>query len=219
MLASQIYFDIMHIHMQLILASASEGRKQLLSLFKIPFKVIPSSVDEDKIHAATPLETIQLRAKLKAESIAQEIINSHWTKDFLILSADSDADLDGHIVGKARNKKEATQILQNFSGRTHTFYTAVYAIRINIQKNVARPQQSFHHVWQTYDRSLVTMKKLTREDIKLHLKLSNYTKYAGAYALFASPVDLISKVEGSLTNVVGLPLDKIIPILKENKLI
>jgi len=197
--------------MQLILASASEGRKQLLSLFKIPFKVIPSSVDEDKIHAATPLETIQLRAKLKAESIAQEIINSHWTKDFLILSADSDADLDGHIVGKARNKKEATQILQNFSGRTH--------IRINIQKNVARPQQSFHHVWQTYDRSLVTMKKLTREDIKLHLKLSNYTKYAGAYALFASPVDLISKVEGSLTNVVGLPLDKIIPILKENKLI
>lgn len=195
--------------MHLILASKSIGRKKLLKLFNVPFDVIESDVDEDKIHAQTPFETIKLRAKRKAESVARKYINK--TGAYLIISADSDADLNGKIVGKARDEKDATNILQAFSDKTHDFYTGVYVIQVENGK--------ITKTWETADHSKVTMRKLTKEDIDLHLSLSEYKRYAGAYALFASPVDLISKVEGSLTNVVGLPLDKLIPILKENNLL
>lgn len=198
--------------MHLILASKSVGRKKLLELFKIPFEVMESQVNEDQIHASTPFETIRLRARLKAEKVALCLSSPKSLKrpdSYLIISADSDAVLDGRIIGKARNTKEATRILRDFSGRTHDFYTCIYAIRLENGK--------IKKTWSVFDHSRVTMRKLSKEDIDLHLKLSDYKRYAGAYALFASPVDLISAVVGSLTNVVGLPLDKLIPILKENQ--
>ncbi|MBI2611857.1 Maf-like protein [Candidatus Gottesmanbacteria bacterium] len=200
--------------MQLVLASKSQGRRKLLLLFHIPFKVMESELDEDKIHATTPFKTIRLRARLKAEEVAKKILTRRYTLDarrFLIISADSDAVLDGRIIGKAATPSEATHILRNFSGRTHDFYTCIFCLKLENGK--------ITKTWETSDHSRVTMRKLTKEDIDLHLKLSDYKRYAGAYALFASPVDLISKVEGSLTNVIGLPLDKLIPILKENHLL
>ncbi len=207
--------------MQIILASSSQGRRQLLSLFKIPFKIIPANVDEDKIIAKRPLETIKLRARLKGEYIAKNLKTYNLKpKTFLIISADSGAILDNELIGKPKNEKEAKEILSILSGKTHEFVTAIYTIKIKS----LRGGKSFEHthkekIWSTYDRSFVTMRKLSIEDIKLHLKLSDYTKYAGGYALFASPIDLITKVEGSLTNVVGLPLEKLIPILRENKIL
>ncbi len=214
--------------MKLILASQSKGRKQLLELFKIPFSIMPSKLDEDKILGQTPLETIQLRARLKGEEIAARIIASSENPTritntdprsislSLILSADSEAIMKGKTLGKAENEKEAKEILGMLSGKTHEFITAIYAIRLYKSPQTTTYQRK---VWAVYDRSYVTMKKLTKEDMRLHLKLSEYKRYAGAYALFASPIDIITKVEGSLTNVVGLPLEKIVPILSENHLL
>ena len=154
--------------MQLILASKSIGRKKLLKLFNIPFQIMESGIDEDQIHAKTPFETIRLRARLKAESIANKIITRRYTLDakrYLIISADSDAVIDNHIVGKAQNEKEATKILMSFSGKTHDFYTAVYALKMQNGK--------ITKTWETWDHSRVTMRKLTQKDIDLHLKLSD----------------------------------------------
>lgn len=218
--------------MQLILASSSLGRKKILSFLKIPFTVIPSTVDEEKIFGKTPLETLELRAKLKGEEVIERITNQELRIKnekirsqpiiCLILSADSGIILGKELIGKPKYRKEAVKILKKLSGKTHEFVTAIYAIKISKIKNQRSKtnikNQKDIKIWQDHDRSLVTFRKLSEEDIKLYLSLTDYTKFAGGYAL-VSAQNFITKVEGSLSNVIGFPLEKIIPILKENKLL
>lgn len=246
--------------MQLILASASEGRKKLLSLLKIPFKIIPSILDEEKIVGKTPLETLKLRARRKGEEVVEKIIQlsnypinklSNKTRRYmlyairyLVLSADSGSILDNHLIGKPKDYQDAVRILKTLSGRTHEFVTAVYSIKISIKAGgPSEGSQSELHKealikyipyktrrleardWDTQGTgpeiasSLVTFRKLTNEEIKLYLSLSDYTKYAGGYTVSATPQTFITKIEGSISNVIGLPLEKIIPVLRENQLI
>jgi len=181
--------------MRLILASASEGRKELLSYLKIPFEVIPSNIDEEKIVGKTPLETLQLRARLKGEDVA----SSH--KKAIILSADSGAILDGKLIGRPKDYDDAVRILSTLSGKTHEFITAIYLSQLSDLK-----------VYEDYDTSFVTFRKLEKSDIKRYLTITTYTRYAGGYAI-ASAQDFITKIEGSISNVIGLPLEKVIPIL------
>lgn len=200
--------------MHLILASASKGRQHLFKLLKISFTVMPSNIDEDKIKAASPLNTINLRAKLKCESIIKQF-NNLLDNSYLILSSDTEVILDNQLIGKPANEKQAIKIFQKLSGRTHQVITGVYIIKaIKGQERLINEK-----TWQVYDKSYVSFKKLTLEDIKFYLKYSDYTKYTGGYALFASPQDFIIKTEGSLSNIIGLPLGKVIPILQENNLL
>lgn len=69
--------------------------------------------------------------------------------------------------------------------------------------------------WSDYDTSRVTFRKLTDGDIKRYLRYTDYTRYTGGYALVASPQDFVTKVEGSISNVIGLPMEKVIPILEK----
>lgn len=223
--------------MQLILASQSEGRKKLLSLLKIPFKIIPSTLDEEKIVGKTPLETLELRARRKGEEVVKKIqrvkdsksqnnkptthnpINQitrtyHLKpKTCFILSADSGAILHDQLIGKPKDYQDAVKILKTLSGKTHEFVTTVYLIRLIGQ---IRPIKK---IWQTYSRTLVTFRQLTDQDIKLYLSLTEYTKYAAGYTLSATPQNFITRVEGSLSNVIGLPLEKVIPLLKSYDLL
>lgn len=221
--------------MQLVLASASEGRKNLLTLFKIPFVVLASSLDEDTITAKTPLATIQLRAKLKGDDVVRRIQDANFKlhhyfaskatlenlapTSFLVLSADSGIIVGENVkelLGKPKDYDHAVQILKRLSHTTHQLITAIYIIILT-----ADQQKKFivKKVYQDIETSTITFKQLKEEDIKLYLSITNYTKYAGAYALFSSPQDFITKIEGSLSNVIGLPLEKIIPILRENNIL
>ncbi len=265
--------------MHLILASQSLGRKKLLELLNIPFQIIPSTLDEDKIIGKTPLETIQLRAKLKGEEVAVRIQNSvisHQkpTTDnlqlttYLILSADSGVIFDNQLIGKPRDYNDAVRIMQSLSGRTHELVTAVYMIKMKqfyndtmLQKrktlsslencNIVILEHS--RIWQIYDRSLLTFKNLSLTTIKRYLTQADYKRYAGGYALFDHPdlikptlsdllsnksykeilkpvnpqlhprslesLDLIANIEGSISNVIGLPLEGVIPILKNIRIV
>ena len=185
--------------MKLILASMSYGRKYLLNLLKIPYSIMPTDIDEEKIMGKTPLETIQLRAKQKSEKAVEKIQN-----ETLILSADTEVVINNQVIGKPKDEKEAIEILQLLSDKTHEVMTAIYAI-------------SDRKKWHDYDISRVTFKKLTTDEIIRYLKLTDYTRYTGAYALLASPQDFVIKTEGSLSNIIGLPLEKVIPILRENR--
>jgi predicted house-cleaning NTP pyrophosphatase (Maf/HAM1 superfamily) len=268
--------------MRLILASQSEGRKKLLSFLKIPFDILPSTVDEDKIISSSPAETIKLRAKVKGEEVAARIqqsaisdqnksttdfkqlttINDHpiTSNDYLILSADSGAIINNQLLGKPKDYNDATRILNTLSDSTHTFITATYVIKM--EKIFAQQDKilyadkkllcKINKIWQFIDTSYVTFRKLTDEDIRRYLSQIDYKKYAGAYALFVgpgakmpslsgllpeyysgkipnlkhpdpnlyiSPNKFIEKIEGSLSNVIGLSLEKVIPVLQENHLL
>ena len=194
---------------KLILASSSLGRKKLLDYLKIPFVIMPSNLDEDKIIGKTPIETISLRAKRKGEAIAKTILRRGVTQSYLVLSADSDAVIDEKVVGKASDKKRAIKILKSLSGRTHDFYTAVYIIKID--KNKSKDKKV---ILEKLVKSTVTFRKLSQEDIDFYLKVTDYKKFAGSYALISAQ-DFITKIQGSLSNVIGLPLEIVIPILKK----
>lgn len=268
--------------MHLILASQSVGRKNLLKLLNIPFEIIPSSLDEDKIVGKTPLETLKLRAKLKGEEVLKKVMSyellvmrnnspiTHHPQPITIISADSGAILDNQLIGKPKDYNDAFRIMKTLSGRTHRLVTAVYLSWL--PRSLRLPKLLM-------DKSLVTFRRLFDEDIRIYLKKTDYTRYAGGYALFACPPsaladqpalpytawlagdqcgrdcpgcrfptlkeltgnlgyhsllkktcqhydqnhgknahppDFIQSIKGSLSNVIGLPLEKLLPHLITN---
>ena len=198
---------------KLILASASKGRRHLLSLLKIPFEVLPTESDEDKIVGNTPLETIQLRAKLKGE----QAITMLQRNNVLLLTADTEVIMGKTVFGKPKDEKDATRILKLLSGKTHEVITSIYATKIT--PSLARSHLARLKVWEDYDRSFVTFRRLSDEEIRRYLSITDYTRCTGGYAILASPQDFVIRTEGSVSNIIGLPLEKVIPILKENNLL
>ena len=212
---------------RLILASQSIGRKKLLEYLKVSFEVLPSTLDEEKIIASSPIETIRLRARAKGDDVAYRIQNSVVSNQkksksryvlttdnrqliTIILSADSGAILDGKLIGKPKDEKDAYRIFRLLSGRTHKFVTATYIVQICQIRQISQIRVKI--LLDDIDRSYVTFRTLNDEDIKLYLKVTEYTKYAGGYAI-SSAQNFITKIEGSISSVVGLPLEKVIPTL------
>jgi predicted house-cleaning NTP pyrophosphatase (Maf/HAM1 superfamily) len=205
---------------------------------------MPSTLNEEKIIGKNPLDTLRLRAKLKGEEVfrmlqcnnvpmlqrkypkSNDQLARHYSSDarcYLILSADSGAIINNQLIGKPKDYKDAARILKLLSGRTHRFVTAVYFIKLLMSPKLLKKS--------LYDSSFVTFRKLSKEDIKRYLSLTDYTQYAGGYAIAsphrlrrsavwrASAQNFITKIEGSISNVIGLSLEKVIPILQENKLL
>src|SRR3990172_6473094 len=183
---------------RLILASQSIGRKKLLEYLKVSFEVLPSTLDEEKIIASSPIETIRLRARAKGDDVAYRIQNSVVSNQkksksryvlttdnrqliAIILSADSGAILDGKLIGKPKDEKDAYRIFRLLSGRTHKFVTATYIVQICQIRQISQIRVKI--LLDDIDRSYVTFRTLNDEDIKLYLKVTEYTKYAGGYAI------------------------------------
>lgn len=207
---------------KLILASASLGRKYLLDKLKLDYETIHTDLDEEKIIADNPINTIKLRAKMKGESAAGLLASSHESlkslkflkekREYLILSADTEVILDGKLFGKPSSEKEAVKMLKLLSGKIHEVVTAVYISKL---LKLSKSLKSLKRSENIYDSSRVTFRKLTDSDIKRYLKYTDYTRYTGGYALVASPQDFVTKVEGSISNVIGLPMEKVIPVLEK----
>lgn len=211
--------------MHLILASASKGREYLLKQLKIPFEIVHTNLDEEKIVGKSPAETVQLRAKQKCESVVERITNqellskklpttNYQPPTILILTADTEVILNNQLIGKPKNFDDAVRMLKMLSGKTHEVVTAVYILSLS-PKSPKLPKSPKKLIYSGNDRSRVTFRRLTDEDIRIYLSLTEYNKYTGSYALIASPQNFITKIEGSISNVIGLPMEKIIPIFSE----
>src|SRR3989338_7295494 len=202
--------------MNLILASQSAGRKKLLEEAGFSFKVIPSTINEDVVKADTPEEEIRLRTKLKGENVVKKIIDkkspfspflSFSLSPLIVLSADSGAILGKEHFEKPKDFEDGMRILKSLSGKRHKFLTAFQLIFLENGKEVKRIQDE--------DVSFVTFNVLTDEQIRSYLTHSpNFTKYAGGYAIASESEKFIKQVEGSVSNVIGLPMEKIIPIFQ-----
>ena len=90
--------------------------------------------------------------------------------------------------------------------------TAIFIISLLQQSVIGLDPKSYKILLDDVDRSYVTFRKMNNEDIKLYLKVTDYTKFAGGYAV-SSAQSFITKIEGSISSVIGLPLEKVIPIL------
>ena len=183
----------------IVLASKSKVREEILNKNGINCQVIPANVDEDKIkeslleEKATPKIISKNLAELKANKVSGKKPNE------LVLGADSVIDLNGELISKPTNRKEAFEILRKLNGQKHQLISSVC-----ISKNGSM-------IWNSTDASTLTMKQLNSDEIKSYLtKIKDKELYAyGVYQIEASGRSLFSKIEGDEDTIMGLPIKKI----------
>jgi septum formation protein len=178
---------------RLTLGSASPARRWLLEREGYEFEVRPANIDEPT-HAGypSPRHLVQHIAWLKATAVAPSV------EQGLLLAADSVAWLDGHVLGKPADEADARRILRFLGGRTHELWTGVCLWR--------RPDD-VQLAWQ--ERTLVQFKALSDAELDAYLASRDWENNAGAYAIKEEGDPYIRIVEGSITNVIGLPMESL----------
>jgi septum formation protein len=176
----------------IILASASPRRKELLTEAGFEFKVIPPKIDESTFSAdyTNPHDYAKQLALAKANKVAKRY------PEHLVIGADTIVDFAGEIVGKPHDAKEAEQITRKLFSAPHKVITAVAIVRLSDNIEIVDS-----------DTTTVYPKKLTDEQIAEHIKSESWKDKAGAYAIKETGDEFIKKIEGSLTNVMGLPME------------
>ena len=184
---------------EIILASKSKVRKDILDKNNITVKVEPSNVDEDVVkksllkNNASPEIISKNLAELKANKISQKNNNT------LVLGADSVLDLDGELISKPENRNQAMEILNKLNGKKHDLISSVC-----ISKNGSV-------VWNYTDKATLTMKNLSQKDLKKYLsKISDEALYAyNVYQIEGEGRNLFSDIKGDENTIMGLPIKKI----------
>ncbi len=175
----------------LLLASNSPRRRQLLTEAGFEFTTIAPDVAERFDVDLTLRELTILNAMRKAISIAR----AHPRK--IVLAADTLVALNDQIIGKPRDVDEAAAILRRLSGRAHEVCSAVFVCHLTSARST-----SF------YEISRVWFRRLSDLAIRAYIEKVNPLDKAGAYAAQGQGREIIDKIEGSYTNVVGLPMEK-----------
>ena len=176
----------------IVLASASPRRKQLLAEAGYKFTVCPADIDESAIPAEgiEPREYAKRLALAKAKSVAAGFPNR------LVIGADTVVDFEGEIIGKPCDAKEAKEITRKLFSRPHKVITAVAIVRLS---NGIKMVES--------DTTTVYPKKMTEKQIARHIEDGSWRGKAGAYAIQEGGDQFVEKIDGSLTNVMGLPME------------
>ncbi len=197
----------------IILASQSIGRKQLLEKLGLRFRVAVARIDEEAITDSDPLIMLKKRAAAKLAEIIDHprvyMINDEAKT--IVIAADSMAILGKKTFGKSRDREHAKEILKSLMDRTHTFVTAV-AIAVLDGGSVKK-------IWEKQEKTSVTLRKLNSTELEQYVTRYDFTRFAAGYALSDAPWDLVTKVDGSYTNVVGLPFEVLLPVLRHIKII
>ena len=185
--------------LNIILASKSKIRKEILNKHNVLCDVEVSNIDEEPIKeslikdGASPELISKNLAELKANKVSQKMINN------LVLGADSVIDLAGELISKPENRDEALKILKKLNGKKHSLISSVC-----ISKNGSM-------IWNYTDKANLTMKEFPESDLKIYLsKLTDEALYSyNVYQIEGEGRKLFSKIEGDENSIMGLPVDKI----------
>jgi len=164
----------------------------LLAKAGYKFKVAPADIDESAFTAEgiEPCVYAEKLALEKAKEVAGRFPNS------LVIGADTVVDFGGQIIGKAADAKEAEDITRKLFSKPHKVITAVAIVRLRDDTQIVESEAS-----------TVYPKKLTDEQIAEHIKSKSWRGKAGAYAIQEGADEFVERIEGSLTNVMGLPME------------
>ena len=181
-----------------ILASASPRRRQLLAEAGYEFAVVPPDIDESTFSTdqIAPCKYAEQLALAKAKSVAQKY------PDNLVIGADTIVDCRGEIIGKPRDAEEAGRIIQKLFGEPHKVITGLAFCRARDGVEIV-----------TSDSTTVFPKQLTQDQIDGHIESGRWKDMSGAYAIKENGDEFIERIEGSLTNVMGLPMELLERIL------
>ncbi len=183
-----------------ILASKSPRRIELLREAGYEFDVWPSGVDESVFDRVGPVPATyaETLALAKAESVAQH------HPDRLVLGADTIIDYEGRIIGKAKDHAHAERIVKKLFARPHDVITGLALI-----------WKDRHIEIVTHELTRVIPRVMSSAQIQAHLRSDTWQGKAGAYAIQENGDEFIERLEGSLTNVIGLPMERLKDLLTE----
>ena len=184
----------------LILASGSPRRRELLSEAGVPHEVIPADIDEQIQPGESPREMTLRLAREKALAVAARIPEAPPRH---VLGSDTTVVLDGEIIGKPRDAEDAVSLLQRLTGRTHRVVTAVAIV-----------ETASGRVVDCAVESRVHMRSASEDALRDYVKTGEPLDKAGAYAIQGQGAWLVTGFEGSRTNIIGLPVEETLALLK-----
>ena len=182
----------------IVLASASPRRRKLLEEHGYAVEVVPAEVEEMTPAYFTAGETTLLNAKKKALSVSRKRPRA------IVVGADTLVAVDNRILGKPRDMKEAFEMISLLSGRAHEVFSGVWLTRL-------ATRETRHFVEMTR----VHFRPLEREEIEAYIERVEPLDKAGGYAAQEDATRVIARVEGSRTNVIGLPMEALEEALTE----
>lgn len=197
---------------QIILASASPRRKELLEQIGLQFDICPAK-GEEIITKTIPHEVVQELASQKAKEVAamvklyedthEELVTP---QDIMVIGADTIVAYENEILGKPKDEEDAFRMLSMLSGNTHSVYTGVSIVLLAASGKVG--EITF------YEKTDVRMREMNEAEIRRYIETGEPMDKAGAYGIQGKCAIYIDKIDGDYNNVVGLPIAAIYRELK-----
>ena len=183
----------------IFLASQSKRRKELLRNAKIPFRLVPSTFEEQTLPGNSELSAL-------TNALGKATYAKVNANEGIILGADTIVYFENQILGKPKSKRDAITMLFSLSGTKHAVYTGVALFDLSSKS------------WRSFCvKSMVTMRKFSKETVQRYFSKVNPLDKAGAYAIQEHGDQLVTRIQGSYTNVVGLPMEVLKKELKRMK--
>jgi septum formation protein len=185
---------------QFILASASPRRRDLLRKAGYCFEIVPSNVDESKydVNGISSAQHTKILALAKAKDVAMRFPNA------VVMGSDTVVDLDGEIIGKPDHADHAEEIIRKLFSNPHSVITGLAFVCIEKEIEIVEA-----------DTTIVYPRKLTEDQIADHIQNSQWEGKAGAYGIQETGDEFVERIEGSLTNVMGLPMERTQQLLEK----
>ena len=184
--------------MQLVLASTSPRRREILSLLELPFEVVAPDYEETVMPEQDAQSEVMAFAVGKAQSVVSRF------PDAYVVGSDTMIAIEHHKIGKPKDAADAVAILQTLSGKTHSILTSVAIID-------SRSSTVFRHL----DEVIVRMRNFTLAEAQEYVASGECFDKAGAYSIQGLGRDLIESIEGDYLAAVGLPLKPIAAYLRD----
>ena len=185
--------------MEIILASASPRRREILKNTKLKFEVQKSDIEEVFLENESPESMVVRLAYEKAFDVAEN------NRDKLVIGADTIVVLGDEVLGKPKDEEEAFDMIQKLSNKTHRVITGI--ILINLKKGI---------VVNDYQISYVTFKDLSEDSIKDYINTKESLDKAGGYGIQGYGALLVDSIQGDYFNIVGLPISKLSDLLRDH---
>lgn len=177
-----------------ILASASPRREELLRAAGLDPRIMPSDVDESVDPSLPPERLVKQLAERKAESVADNL-RKGGEREGVVIGADTIVLIDGEVLGKPKDARDAVRMLERLQGKEHRVFTGVSVLDVAGSKRLS-----------AFRETLVRMKPLAPERIRHYVSTGECMDKAGAYAIQGRGALLVESIRGCYFNVVGLPL-------------
>lgn len=179
----------------LVLASSSPRRAMLLKEWGYDFRILHSAIDEDLPPDMPPHEGVRLLAERKAKAGVSQWRARGGHPEDIVIAADTMVVLNGIILGKPRDSKEAAAMLARLSGRTHSVLTGVAICRLDGLGEAAVVETK------------VSFRRLSEAEIQSYVQSGDPMDKAGAYGIQGEAGKFVERIDGSLANVIGLPME------------